>query len=101
MSSSQERSPDRVGDLLDPALHRMGVRTRVREEQLRTLLAELVGPALAPMCRAVSLERGALLIATSNSALAHQLQLESLKLIAALNAALGANAVRRLRFTAM
>jgi hypothetical protein len=97
----QEHSPDRIGDLLDPALKRLGVRTRVREEQLRTVLADVVGPALAPMCRAIALERGALLIATSNSALAHQLQLESVKLIAALNGALGTEAVRRLRFTAM
>jgi len=97
----EERSPDRVADILDPALRGLGVRTRVREEQLRVLLAEIVGPALAPMCRAVRLERGALLIATSNTALAHQFQLDSLRLIASLNAALGADAVRRLRFTAM
>ena len=96
-----ERAPDRIGDLLDPTLKRMGVRTQVREEQLRAALAAIVGPALASMCRAISLDRGALLIATSNSALAHQLQLESVKLIAALNGSLGTDAVRRLRFTAM
>jgi len=96
-----ERTPDRIGDLLDPALHRMGVRVRVREEQLRAALTSIVGPALAPMCRAISLDRGALLIATSNSALAHQLQIDSVKLIAALNASLGTDAVRRLRFTSM
>ncbi len=97
----EDRRADRVADLIDPALRGLGVRTRVREEQLRTLLADVVGPALSPMCRAVRLERGALLIATSNTALAHQLQLESLRLIGALNAALGTDAVHRLRFTAM
>jgi predicted nucleic acid-binding Zn ribbon protein len=99
--SDAARSPDRVGDLLDKTLLKMGVRTQVREEQLRSALAAIVGPALSPMCRAISLERGALLIATSNSSLAHQLQLESVKLIAALNASLGTDAVRRLRFTSM
>jgi predicted nucleic acid-binding Zn ribbon protein len=91
----------RLAELLDPALRGLGVRTRVREEQLRALLSDAVGPALAPMCRAVRLERGALLIATSNSALAHQLQLDSRRLLASLNAALGADTVHRLRFTAM
>ncbi len=97
----EEQGSDRVADLIDPALRGLGVRTRVREEQLRTLFAGVVGEALSPMCRAVKLERGALLIATSNTALSHQLQLESQHLIAKLNAALGADAVRRLRFTSL
>ena len=73
----------------------------MREEQLREALTELVGPNLAPMCRAERLERGALLIATTNTALAHQLQMDSTSLIEALNTRLGAQTVRRLRFTAM
>jgi predicted nucleic acid-binding Zn ribbon protein len=92
---------DRVGDILDPALRSLGVRTRVREERLRLVLGDVVGPALAPMCRAERLERGVLLIATANSALAHQLQLEAPRLIDAFNHALGAQVVRRLRFGAM
>ena len=96
-----ERTPDRLADLIDPALRALGVRTRVREEQLRTLFAGVVGPALAPMCRAERLDRGVLLIATTNTALSHQLQLESQQLMRSLNTALGTDAVRRLRFTAM
>jgi len=100
MTRSEARV-DRVGDLLDPALRGLGVRGQVRDEQLRALLAAILGPTLAPMCRAIRLERGALLIATSNTALAHQLQLDTPRLIAALNAGLHTDAVRRLRFTAM
>ena len=92
---------ERIADILDPALRSLGVRSRVREERLRLALAEIVGPALAAMCRAERLERGALVIATANTALAHQLQLESPRLIDACNAALGATVVRRLRFCAM
>jgi hypothetical protein len=94
-------SERRVSDLIDPALRGLGVRGRVREEQLRMALHELVGPALAPLCRAESLERGALLILTANTALSHQLQLDSPRIIAALNASLGSDVVRRLRFGAM
>lgn len=91
----------RLGDLLEPALRGLGVTTKVREERLRRVLADVVGPALAPLCRAQRLERGVLLIATANTALAHQLQMEAPQIIDACNAALGTTAVRRLRFSAM
>jgi predicted nucleic acid-binding Zn ribbon protein len=90
----------RLGDLLDSALRGLGagVRRGVREERLREAFAEVVGEQLSSMCEAVSLERGTLLIATAHSALAHQLQLDSVPLIASLNERLGATVVRRLRF---
>jgi|SRR5581483_7716103 len=89
---------EHVSELLDPALKSMGVRHEVRSAQLHDVFVEVVGSALSSHCSAVSLDRGALLIATTNSALAHQLQLESPQIIAALNERLGAGAVRRLRF---
>jgi hypothetical protein len=92
---------DHIGDLIDPALRRLGVRREVREVQLREHLEQVLGPALGPTCRALRLERGALLIATPNGATAQQLQLESPRIIAALNERLGADAVKRLRFAAL
>ena len=92
---------ERLSDLIDPALRGLGVRGRVREVQVRDVFEEVVGPALAPMCRAVSLDRGVLLIGTANTALSHQLHLESVRLIARLNERLGSSAVRRLRFTTL
>ena len=91
----------RVGDLLDASLRGLGVRGRVREEQLRSALADVVGPALSPLCRAERLERGTLSVATTSTALAHQLQMESPRIIGALNESIGTVAVRRLRFTPM
>jgi hypothetical protein len=95
------KGEERIADILDPALRSLGVRSRVREERLRLALADIVGPALASMCRADRLEHGVLVIATTNTALAHQLQLESPRLIDACNQALGTVVVRRLRFCAM
>jgi len=77
------------------------VQREVREVQLREAFSEVVGPALAPLCAAVSLQRGTLLVATRNGALAQQLQLESPALLRALNTRLGGDEVKRLRFTAM
>jgi len=91
----------RLSDILDPALRRLGVRRAVREAQLQEAFVEVVGPAVAPLCRALSLDRGALLVATAHTALAHQLQLEAPRIIHALNERVGEGTVKRLRFTAL
>lgn len=96
-----DAGPRHIADVLGTALHGLGVRREVREVQLHQALAEVVGPALAPLCQALSLERGTLLVATRNGALAHQLQLEMPVIVAALNRRLGSDEVKRLRFTAI
>lgn len=88
----------RVGDVLWPALRRMGISREVRDLQLQAAVARVVGPALAHLCRPVGLDRGTLTVATAHGALAHQLQLDSPRVITALNRELGADIVRRLRF---
>jgi Dna[CI] antecedent, DciA len=92
---------ERLSELIDPALRGLGVRGRVREVQVRDIFNEVVGPALAPMCRAITLERGVLLVGVANTSLSHQLHLDSVRLVGLLNERLGAAAVRRLRFTTM
>jgi hypothetical protein len=91
----------RLSDLFEPALRRMGVRRAVRDAQLQEAFAEVVGPAVSGLCRAISLDRGALLVATAHSALAQQLQMDGPRIISSLNARVGAGTVKRLRFTAL
>jgi predicted nucleic acid-binding Zn ribbon protein len=91
----------RISDLFDPALRRMGVRRAVRQVQVQDAFAEVVGPAVSGLCRALSLERGALLVATAHTALSQQLQMDAPRIIASLNARVGEGTVKRLRFTAM
>ena len=74
--SDREPGPLHIADVLGTALRRLGVQREVREVQLKEAFAEVVGPALAPLCEALSLQRGTLLVATRNGALAQQLQLE-------------------------
>jgi predicted nucleic acid-binding Zn ribbon protein len=91
----------RISDLFEPALRRMGVRRAVRQVQVQDAFAEVVGPAVSGLCRALSLERGALLVATAHTALSQQLQMDAPRIIASLNARVGEGTVKRLRFTAM
>jgi len=97
----REAGPLHIADVLGTALRRLGVQREVREVQLREAFADVVGPAVAPLCEALSLQRGTVLVATRSGALAQQLQLEMPTIVAALNARMGVDEVKRLRFTAM
>ena len=90
-----------ISGIMGAALRDLGVSHEVEEVQLRAAFTGAVGPALAPLCQAISVQRGVLLVATRSGALAQQLQLEMPVIVAALNARLGADRVRRLRFTAL
>ena len=90
-----------LGQLLPRALRKMGVRNQVRNSQIGGVFSESVGPALSQVCRVERLERNTLVIASSNSVLNHQLQLDSVKLMAAINSRLGEDVVRRLRFVTL
>jgi hypothetical protein len=96
-----EPGPLHITDVLGPALRRLGVQREVREVQLRDAFAEVVGPVVAPLCEALSLQRGTVLVATRSGALAQQLQLEMPAIVRALNMRLGVDEIKRLRFTAM
>jgi len=100
-AASEGGRAEHIGTILDDALRGMGVRHEVREVQLRDAFIAVVGPALAPLCRAISIEKGVLLVATKNSALAHQLQMEMPTIVAGLNREMGGEHVKRLRFTAL
>jgi predicted nucleic acid-binding Zn ribbon protein len=91
----------RISDLFESALRRMGIRRAVRQVRVQDAFAEVVGPALSGLCRAISLDRGALLVATAHTALAQQLQMDAPRIIASLNARVGPGSVKRLRFTAL
>ena len=84
--------------LLEPTLRSMGVRGQVRDAQVVDAFAEVVGAALAGHCRAQRMERDTLVVGTTNTALAHQLHLDSLRVIDGMNQRLGTGVVKRLRF---
>ncbi|HZB97843.1 MAG TPA: DUF721 domain-containing protein [Candidatus Sulfotelmatobacter sp.] len=92
---------DRLDNLLQPTLRRMGVERSVRLARLDHALGEILGEPLAPLCSVIKLKGGTAHIATSHPVLAHQLHLETSRLMEALNERLGEPVVERLRFCAM
>ncbi|HUY60283.1 MAG TPA: DUF721 domain-containing protein [Candidatus Dormibacteraeota bacterium] len=87
-----------IDTVLPRVLRRMGVAGHVREAQACSAFAEACGEFLRPHVRALRLEGGALVVACSHPAVAHQLQLEVQPVLDAVNRAIGPPPVRRLRF---
>ena len=87
-----------VGEALPRALKSLGISRRTREAQAIWLWPQVIGPNLALESQALKLTGGTLLVTASSPALAHQLHLERTMLIARLNEAIGAQAVREIRF---
>ncbi len=87
-----------IQSALGDAVKKMGVQRAVTEELAREAFLDAVGYPVAGMCSVVRLDRGALVLATANTALSHQLQMDSELLIAKVNARLGFSAIHRLRF---
>jgi predicted nucleic acid-binding Zn ribbon protein len=87
-----------VGAALGPTLRALGISRRTRAAQACWLWPEAVGPLLARETAAVKLQGGTLWVTASSTPLAHQLHLERGRLIERLNAMVGAEVVREIRF---
>lgn len=87
-----------LDSLLNPALTRMGVRQKVTDERLRIVVQEILGPAIAPMCDAVTIERRTVVMATSHPAVSHQLQMDMPRIVELINERMGFDCADRIRF---
>jgi hypothetical protein len=77
---------DKLGNILPRVVRRQPGGARLIAGQVASAFRALMGPEIAVFCEAVDLKSGALLITTSNPALAHQLRLDAEKIIERMNA---------------
>lgn len=85
---------DKLGNILPRVLRRQPGGGRLIEGQVASAFKTLIGPEVAAFCEEVALRSGALLITTSNPALAHQLRLDAEMIIERMN---GLDLGRRIR----
>jgi hypothetical protein len=85
---------DKLGNILPRVLRRQPGGGRLIEGQVASAFKALIGPEVAVFCEEVALRSGALLITTSNPALAHQLRLDAEMIIERMN---GLDLGRRIR----
>lgn len=85
---------DKLGNILPRVVRRQPGGGRLIAGQVAAAFKALMGPEVAVFCEEVELRSGALLVTTSNPALAHQLRLDAEKIVERLN---GLDLGRRVR----
>jgi hypothetical protein len=88
---------DKLGNILPRVVRRQPGGGRLIAGQVASAFRALMGPEVAVFCEEVELRSGALLVTTSNPALAHQLRLDAEKIIERMNALDLGRKVRSLR----
>jgi Dna[CI] antecedent, DciA len=76
---------DKLGNLLARVVSRQPGLTQLAEHRLRIAFRDVVGESLAAGCESIEVRGTTLSITTSNPALAHQLRLDSERLMQRLN----------------
>jgi Dna[CI] antecedent, DciA len=76
---------DKLGNLLARVVSRQPGMAQVAEHRLRIAFRDVVGDSLAAGCESIEVRGTTLSITTSNPALAHQLRLDSERLMQRLN----------------
>ncbi len=87
-----------IGEILPRVVRKLGFQRQVRLARAQAAFQDACGEYLRPHVRVTSLEGGTLVVACAHPAIAHQLQMESVALLAAVNSKVGSPPVRRLRF---
>jgi hypothetical protein len=88
---------DKLGNILPRVVRRQPGGGRLIGGQVASAFKTLMGPEVAVFCEAVEVQSGALLVTTSNPALAHQLRLDAEKILERLNSLDLGRKVRSLR----
>lgn len=94
----RRRGMEQLGFTLERTLKRLGIARGVRERMALVVWGEVVGPAAARNTRPVLVRGGQLLVQASSSTWAQELSLMRNHLVARLNARLGEEVVRDIRF---
>jgi predicted nucleic acid-binding Zn ribbon protein len=94
------RRSERIREVLDRELRRLGIWQRLRETDAVAVFAEAVGDEIAKQARAVSIADGRLVIKVPSPVWRQELTFRRRELAEAVNRALGAKVVREIFLTA-
>jgi len=84
--------------ILDKTLKSQGMDKRIQQENAVIHWEDIVGKKIAQASKAVRIDRGTLLIEVKSSAWKHQIQMLKPEIIKKINAQLGADTVKNIRF---
>lgn len=86
--------------MIDQLVDRLGIRGKIQQEVAVLLWPKVVGPDIARRTTGVTVKSGIMYVTMTNSAWAHQLSFLKQDLLKAINARLGGNVIRDMRFGA-
>jgi predicted nucleic acid-binding Zn ribbon protein len=84
--------------ILDKTLKSQGIDKRLQQENAVLHWEDIVGKKIANAAKAVRIDRGTLLVEVKSSAWKHQIQMLKPDIIKKINAQLGADTVKNIRF---
>jgi predicted nucleic acid-binding Zn ribbon protein len=90
--------PRSLGDALQGLVKDLGIGGKLHEYEAVLRWEEAVGPHIATVATAAQIQRGVLLVRVSNATWRYELTMRKAELIAKLNALIGENAVKDIRF---
>ena len=93
------RQPERIGKILTRIMARQGFQRQISQGVLETAWGKMVDETLAGKTRIGSLRRGTLEVFIRHKIFEQELSFRQAELVQALNAALGENKIKRLKFT--
>ena len=87
-----------IDQILPRVVRKMGVSRQVRQARVEAAFKQACGEYLREHVRVVAVQGGTLVVACAHPAIAHQLQMESVRVLEAVNLELEAKPLTRLRF---
>lgn len=98
MSASKSRGAKSLGDALQGLVKDLGIGGKLREYDAVLRWEEAVGPHIAKVAAAAQVQRGVLVVRVSNATWRYELTLRKAELIGKINAVLGEDVVKDIRF---
>lgn len=98
--SFRKGSVARIGGFLRSTLRELGIQERILEQQTLAKWAATVGPQIAASSRAEAVRDGVLFVSCKSSMWSSELSLHTIDIVKKLNAAVGKELVKDIRFSA-
>ncbi len=87
-----------IGEALSELVEHLGIKSKIQEYDAVVRWESIVGPQIAKVATAKSIQKGLLIIRVSNGPWRHELSIRKREIIEKLNSALGHDVVKDIRF---
>ena len=98
MKSRQMSRTTALGDALDSLIENLGIRKKLREQEVFALLADVVGERIAKVAKPTRIVQGTLVVSVKTGPWRNELTMRKREIVDRLNESLGEKLVRDIKF---